>query len=152
MSLWKSISVKWHLRCSFETPRSALRRSEVQANRKQVKAAYQTPDGAARYPSNHRRHRSASSCCRFAFLRFYNLYRVIFFFLARRMDVSLQAQTKPLSTLSAFSYIPTRRKEPKEMSYFDKDSKVRCWNWNFVAGCATRISLPELANWLANAA
>ncbi|XP_039978245.1 uncharacterized protein C5orf49 homolog [Xiphias gladius] len=40
------------------------------------------------------------------------------------MDVSLQAQTKPLSTLSAFSYIPTRRKEPKEMSYFDKDSKV----------------------------
>ncbi|XP_040909814.1 uncharacterized protein C5orf49 homolog [Toxotes jaculatrix] len=40
------------------------------------------------------------------------------------MDVSLQAQTKPLSTLSAFSYVPPRRKEPKELSYFNKDSKV----------------------------
>ncbi|XP_070777447.1 cilia- and flagella-associated protein 90 [Enoplosus armatus] len=40
------------------------------------------------------------------------------------MDVALEAQTKPLSTLSSFSYIPPRRKEPKEMSYFNKDSKV----------------------------
>ncbi|KAM7372903.1 hypothetical protein PAMP_007796 [Pampus punctatissimus] len=40
------------------------------------------------------------------------------------MDVSLEAQVKPLSTLSAFSYIPPRRKEPKEMSYFNKDSTV----------------------------
>ncbi|XP_022616660.1 uncharacterized protein C5orf49 homolog [Seriola dumerili] len=40
------------------------------------------------------------------------------------MDVSVQAQTKPLSTLSAFSYIPPRRKEPKEMSYFNKNSEV----------------------------
>ncbi|XP_044027979.1 uncharacterized protein C5orf49 homolog [Siniperca chuatsi] len=40
------------------------------------------------------------------------------------MDVSLEAQTKPLSTLSSFSYIPPRRKEPKEMSFFNKDSKV----------------------------
>ncbi|TKS88627.1 hypothetical protein D9C73_022942 [Collichthys lucidus] len=37
------------------------------------------------------------------------------------MDVSLEAQTKPLSTLSTFSYIPPQRKEPKEMSFFNKD-------------------------------
>ncbi|XP_029370755.1 uncharacterized protein C5orf49 homolog [Echeneis naucrates] len=40
------------------------------------------------------------------------------------MDVSLQAQSKPLSTLSAFSYIPPRRKEPKERTYFNRDSKA----------------------------
>lgn len=40
------------------------------------------------------------------------------------MDVSLEAKTKPLSTLSAFSYIPPRREETKEMSYFKNDSKV----------------------------
>ncbi|KAM7383909.1 hypothetical protein PAMA_011326 [Pampus argenteus] len=40
------------------------------------------------------------------------------------MDVSLEAQVKPLSTVSAFSYIPPRRKEPREMSYFNKDSTV----------------------------
>uniref|UniRef100_A0A8P4GGG7 Cilia and flagella associated protein 90 n=1 Tax=Dicentrarchus labrax TaxID=13489 RepID=A0A8P4GGG7_DICLA len=40
------------------------------------------------------------------------------------MDVSLEARTKPLSTLSSFSYVPPRRKEPKERSYFNKDSKV----------------------------
>nr|XP_020475801.1 uncharacterized protein C5orf49 homolog [Monopterus albus] len=40
------------------------------------------------------------------------------------MDVSLEAQTKPLSTLSAFSYIPTRRNESKESSYFNTESKV----------------------------
>ncbi|XP_023116737.1 uncharacterized protein CFAP90 [Amphiprion ocellaris] len=40
------------------------------------------------------------------------------------MDVSLEAQTKPLAVLSAFSYIPPRRKEPKEMSYFNRGSKV----------------------------
>uniref|UniRef100_UPI0037E87F3C cilia- and flagella-associated protein 90 n=1 Tax=Semicossyphus pulcher TaxID=241346 RepID=UPI0037E87F3C len=40
------------------------------------------------------------------------------------MDVSLQAQTKPLSSLSAFSNIPPRRTGPKEMSYFNSDSKV----------------------------
>ncbi|KAF3707680.1 putative protein C5orf49 [Channa argus] len=39
------------------------------------------------------------------------------------MDVSLEANTKPLSTLSAFSYIPPRRKETKETSYFNKESK-----------------------------
>ncbi|XP_037652009.1 uncharacterized protein C5orf49 homolog [Sebastes umbrosus] len=41
------------------------------------------------------------------------------------MDVSLEAQTKPLATLSAFSYIPPRRQEPKEMTYFNTDSKVQ---------------------------
>ncbi|XP_056274927.1 cilia- and flagella-associated protein 90 [Pseudoliparis swirei] len=38
------------------------------------------------------------------------------------MDVSLEAQTKPLATLSAFSYIPPRRTDPKESSYFNKES------------------------------
>ncbi|XP_031143071.2 uncharacterized protein C5orf49 homolog [Sander lucioperca] len=38
------------------------------------------------------------------------------------MDVLLEAQTKPLSILSAFSYVPPRRKE--EMSYFNKGSKA----------------------------
>ncbi|XP_059205660.1 cilia- and flagella-associated protein 90 [Centropristis striata] len=40
------------------------------------------------------------------------------------MDVSLEARTKPLSTLSAFSYIPPRRKEAKEMTYYNTESKV----------------------------
>ncbi|XP_030597761.1 uncharacterized protein C5orf49 homolog [Archocentrus centrarchus] len=40
------------------------------------------------------------------------------------MDVSLEAKTKPLATLSAFSYIPPRRSEPKELSYFNKERKV----------------------------
>ncbi|MEQ2307010.1 hypothetical protein AMECASPLE_013914 [Ameca splendens] len=43
--------------------------------------------------------------------------------LVRKMDVSLEAQTKSLATLSAFSYIPPRRNEPKEMSYFNTKSK-----------------------------
>ncbi|XP_037330626.2 cilia- and flagella-associated protein 90 [Pungitius pungitius] len=40
------------------------------------------------------------------------------------MDASLEAQTKPLSTLSAFSYIPPRRKDPKHMSYFNTKPTV----------------------------
>ncbi|KAM4630790.1 cilia- and flagella-associated protein 90 [Polymixia lowei] len=40
------------------------------------------------------------------------------------MDVSLEAQTKRISTLSVYSYIPPRRKEPKEMSYFNNASKA----------------------------
>ncbi|XP_041812035.1 uncharacterized protein C5orf49 homolog [Chelmon rostratus] len=40
------------------------------------------------------------------------------------MDVSKEAQTKPLSTLSSFSYIPPRRKETKETSFFNKVSEV----------------------------
>ncbi|XP_072226553.1 cilia- and flagella-associated protein 90 [Leuresthes tenuis] len=40
------------------------------------------------------------------------------------MDLSLEAKTKPPSTLSAFSYIPPRRNEPREMSYFNKESKA----------------------------
>ncbi|KAF7655393.1 hypothetical protein LDENG_00056870 [Lucifuga dentata] len=35
------------------------------------------------------------------------------------MDVTLEAKRKPLSALSVFSYIPPRRKEPKEMSYYN---------------------------------
>ncbi|KAG7499833.1 hypothetical protein JOB18_000884 [Solea senegalensis] len=41
------------------------------------------------------------------------------------MDVSLQAKTKPLSSLSAFSYIPPRRRQLKDMSYFNRDLKER---------------------------
>ncbi|XP_026202921.1 uncharacterized protein C5orf49 homolog [Anabas testudineus] len=40
------------------------------------------------------------------------------------MDVVLEAKSKPLSTLSAFSYIPPRRKETKQMSYFNNDSET----------------------------
>ncbi|XP_047461863.1 uncharacterized protein C5orf49 homolog isoform X2 [Mugil cephalus] len=40
------------------------------------------------------------------------------------MDVSVEAKKKPLSTLSPFSYIPPRRNEPKEMSYFNRESKM----------------------------
>ncbi|KAM9340291.1 cilia- and flagella-associated protein 90 [Symphorus nematophorus] len=40
------------------------------------------------------------------------------------MDVSLEAKTKPLANLSTFSYIPPRRREPKETSFFNRDSKV----------------------------
>ncbi|TNN75446.1 hypothetical protein EYF80_014258 [Liparis tanakae] len=40
----------------------------------------------------------------------------------KTMDVSLEAQTKPLATLSAFSYIPPRRTDPKESSYFNRES------------------------------
>ncbi|CAK6961027.1 uncharacterized protein C5orf49 homolog [Scomber scombrus] len=38
------------------------------------------------------------------------------------MDVTLEAKTQPLANLSPFSYIPPRRKDPKEMSFFNKDS------------------------------
>uniref|UniRef100_A0A3P9CPU9 Cilia and flagella associated protein 90 n=1 Tax=Maylandia zebra TaxID=106582 RepID=A0A3P9CPU9_9CICH len=37
------------------------------------------------------------------------------------MDVSLEAKTKPLATLSAFSYVTPRRNEPKQMSYFNNE-------------------------------
>ncbi|XP_060915563.1 cilia- and flagella-associated protein 90 [Labrus mixtus] len=40
------------------------------------------------------------------------------------MDVYLEAQTKPIATISAFSHIPPRREGPKEMSYFNRDSKA----------------------------
>ncbi|KAK5621380.1 hypothetical protein CRENBAI_008382 [Crenichthys baileyi] len=42
----------------------------------------------------------------------------------QQMDVSFEAQSKSLATLSAFSYIPPRRNEPREMSYFNTKSKV----------------------------
>ncbi|KAK5855374.1 hypothetical protein PBY51_005477 [Eleginops maclovinus] len=40
------------------------------------------------------------------------------------MDVSVEAKTKPLATLSAYSYIPPRRKDPKEMSFYNQVSKA----------------------------
>ncbi|KAM4550713.1 cilia- and flagella-associated protein 90 [Fundulus diaphanus] len=42
---------------------------------------------------------------------------------AVNIDASLEAQSKPLATLSAFTYIP--RNEPREMSYFNTKSKPR---------------------------
>ncbi|XP_072303229.1 cilia- and flagella-associated protein 90 isoform X2 [Eucyclogobius newberryi] len=39
------------------------------------------------------------------------------------MDVEKEAQKTPLSNLSVFSYIPPRRTEPKEMSYFYRESQ-----------------------------
>ncbi|XP_055013590.1 uncharacterized protein CFAP90 [Boleophthalmus pectinirostris] len=39
------------------------------------------------------------------------------------MDVEREAEKRPLSTLSAFSYIPPKRTEPKEMSYFNRESQ-----------------------------
>ncbi|KAK7898629.1 hypothetical protein WMY93_019482 [Mugilogobius chulae] len=39
------------------------------------------------------------------------------------MDVEKEAEKRPLSTLSAFSYIPPRRTEQKEMSYFNRESQ-----------------------------
>lgn len=44
------------------------------------------------------------------------------------MDVAVEAKTRPLSTLSTFSHIPARRKELKEMSYFNTGTKVSRWN------------------------
>ncbi|KAM3858635.1 cilia- and flagella-associated protein 90 [Diretmus argenteus] len=40
------------------------------------------------------------------------------------MDVQAEAQTKPLSAVSVFSYIPPRRKQPQEASYFNNDPEV----------------------------
>ncbi|XP_069033066.1 cilia- and flagella-associated protein 90 [Embiotoca jacksoni] len=40
------------------------------------------------------------------------------------MDSSPEAQTKPLYSMSVFSYIPPRRNETKQMSYFNKDSEA----------------------------
>ncbi|XP_030645422.1 uncharacterized protein C5orf49 [Chanos chanos] len=40
------------------------------------------------------------------------------------MDVLLLSKTKPISTLSAFSFIPPRRTEPKERTYFNSNSKA----------------------------
>lgn len=42
-------------------------------------------------------------------------------------QTTMELTNKPLATLSSFSYIPPRRSQPKEMSYFNKDSKVRSW-------------------------
>nr|XP_055075425.1 uncharacterized protein CFAP90 [Misgurnus anguillicaudatus] len=40
------------------------------------------------------------------------------------MDVSAEAKSRPLCTLSVFSFIPARRTEPKEMRYFNTISKT----------------------------
>lgn len=60
------------------------------------------------------------------------------------MDVEHEAETKPLATLSPFSYIPPRRKELKEMSYFNRDSQVS-WDQLHLSTLAVRLaSLPLL--------
>ncbi|XP_055749744.1 uncharacterized protein CFAP90 [Salvelinus fontinalis] len=41
------------------------------------------------------------------------------------MDVLLESKTKPVSTISVYSYIPPRRTEPKERTYYNSDSKAR---------------------------
>ncbi|XP_051727694.1 uncharacterized protein C5orf49 [Ctenopharyngodon idella] len=40
------------------------------------------------------------------------------------MDALSEAKSKPLSTLSVFSFIPPRRTEPKEMRYFNCSPKA----------------------------
>ncbi|KTG33513.1 hypothetical protein cypCar_00010655 [Cyprinus carpio] len=40
------------------------------------------------------------------------------------MDVLSEAKSKPLSSLSVFSFIPPRRTEPKEMRYFNCSPKA----------------------------
>ncbi|CAL8397268.1 uncharacterized protein C5orf49 homolog [Gadus morhua] len=40
------------------------------------------------------------------------------------MDVLLESQTRPLATLSVFSYIPHRRKEDKQVTFVNSDSKA----------------------------
>ncbi|XP_062866040.1 cilia- and flagella-associated protein 90 [Trichomycterus rosablanca] len=40
------------------------------------------------------------------------------------MDLISQAESKPLSSLSVFSFIPARRSEPKERTYFNSNSKA----------------------------
>ncbi|XP_002665577.1 cilia- and flagella-associated protein 90 [Danio rerio] len=40
------------------------------------------------------------------------------------MEVLSEAKSKPLSTLSVFSFIPPRRTEPKEMRYFNCSIKA----------------------------
>ncbi|KAJ8273150.1 hypothetical protein GJAV_G00098080, partial [Gymnothorax javanicus] len=41
------------------------------------------------------------------------------------MAIFSLAKTKPISTLSVFSYIPSRRTDPNELKYFNCDSKAR---------------------------
>ena len=40
------------------------------------------------------------------------------------MDVFQEAKTKPISIVSVYSYIPSRRAESKETTYFNCESKV----------------------------
>ncbi|KAI1901893.1 hypothetical protein AGOR_G00039120 [Albula goreensis] len=41
------------------------------------------------------------------------------------MEIIPEDKTKPASTLSVFSYIPSRRTDPKELTYFNSDSKAQ---------------------------
>ena len=41
------------------------------------------------------------------------------------MDVFQEAKTKPISIVSVYSYIPSRRAESKETTYFNCESKVQ---------------------------
>uniref|UniRef100_A0A8C6S7E5 Uncharacterized protein n=1 Tax=Neogobius melanostomus TaxID=47308 RepID=A0A8C6S7E5_9GOBI len=40
------------------------------------------------------------------------------------MDVEREAERRPLSTLSAFSYIPPTRTGPREMSYYNREPQT----------------------------
>ncbi|KAL3983575.1 hypothetical protein ACER0C_015200 [Sarotherodon galilaeus] len=68
------------------------------------------------------------------------------------MDVSLEAKTKPLATLSAFSYIPPRRNESKQMSYFNNELKVSDVSMydrlnNHVEGYDMRLPRDDRKHW-----
>ncbi|XP_036410967.1 uncharacterized protein C5orf49 homolog [Megalops cyprinoides] len=41
------------------------------------------------------------------------------------MEITSQVTTKPISTLSAFSCIPSRRTDSKELTYFNSESKAQ---------------------------
>ncbi|KAJ8268306.1 hypothetical protein COCON_G00134780 [Conger conger] len=53
------------------------------------------------------------------------------------MEILSQDETKPASTLSVFSYIPPRRTDPKELTYFNCDSKAQ---ETFMYDCINRRS------------
>uniref|UniRef100_A0AAQ6IUT9 Cilia and flagella associated protein 90 n=1 Tax=Anabas testudineus TaxID=64144 RepID=A0AAQ6IUT9_ANATE len=64
------------------------------------------------------------------------------------MDVVLEAKSKPLSTLSAFSYIPPRRKETKQISpaytgYSDLNQKLHRDDRKHYKGTGLNINKEE---------
>uniref|UniRef100_A0A3Q4GG82 Cilia and flagella associated protein 90 n=1 Tax=Neolamprologus brichardi TaxID=32507 RepID=A0A3Q4GG82_NEOBR len=66
------------------------------------------------------------------------------------MDVSLEAKTKPLAALSAFSYVTPRRNEPKQMSYFNNEvSDVSMYDrlHNHVEGYDMRLPRDDRKHW-----
>lgn len=78
----------------------------------------------------------------FTKLNQFQVQKVFYFFIyidSYRMDVLLQSKTKPVSTISVYSYIPPRRTEPKERTYYNSDSKV----W-VVATCQLTLANGQL--------